>query len=154
MLRGTLEYALRPDLLDQLFADTVQHQYTHKLLFSTLVDLTALVVCRIHPSHHAAYQADPAQVGVSLRALYDKLGHTEPPIAAAMVHHIGQRLLPVLRELDAGLPPRLPGYRVRVLDGNHLAATQHRLQELRGLRSGPLPGQALVAYDPQWMMVT
>jgi hypothetical protein len=154
MLRGTLEYALRPALLDQLFTETAQHQYTHKLLFSTLVDVTALVVCRIHRSHNAAYQADPAKVGASLRALYDKLDHTEPAVCAAMVHHIGERLIPVVQQLHAGLAPRLPGYRVRILDGNHLAATQHRLKELRPLRSGPLPGQALVVYDPQWMMVT
>jgi hypothetical protein len=154
MLRGTLEYALRPELLDQLFAATARRQYTHKLLFSTLVDLTSLVVCRVHRSHHAAYQADPAQVGASLRALYDKLDHTEPAVSAALVHHIGGRLIPVLQQLNAGLAPRLPGYRVRILDGNHLAATQHRLKELQGLRAGPLPGQALVAYDPQWAMVT
>jgi hypothetical protein len=154
MLRGTLEYALRPELLDQLFVETARRQYTHKLLFSTLVDLTSLVVCRVHRSHHAAYQADPAQVGASLRALYDKLDHTEPAVSAALVHHIGERLIPVLQQLNAGLPPRLPGYRVRILDGNHLAATQHRLKELHGLRAGPLPGQALVAYDPQWAMVT
>jgi IS4 transposase len=154
MLRGTLEYALRPELLDQLFTQTARHQYTHKLLFSTLVDLTALVVCRIRSSHHAAYQAAPAQVGVSLRALYDKLDHTEPALSAALVRHVAARLIPVLQERNAGLAPRLPGYRMRILDGNHLAATQHRLKELRPLRSGPLPGQALVVYDPQWMMIT
>jgi Transposase DDE domain len=154
MLRGTLEYALRPELLDQLFTETARHQYTHKLLFSTLVDVTALVVCRIHRSHNAAYQADPAKVGTSLRALYDKLDHTEPAVSAALVHHIGERLLPVVQQLHAGLTSRLPGYRIRILDGNHLAATQHRLQELRPVRSGPLPGQALVVYDPQWMQIT
>ena len=113
MLRGTLEYSLRPELLDQLFTDTAQHQYTHKLLFSTLVDVTGLVVCRVHPSHHAAYQADPAQVGVSLRALYDKLDHTEPAVSAALVHHISGRLIPVLQQLDVGLPPRLPTGKLR-----------------------------------------
>ncbi len=154
MLRGTLEYALQPDLLDQLFIETARQQYTHRLLFSTLVDLTSLVVCRIHSSHHAAYQADPAKVGVSLKALYDKLDHTEPVLSAGMVHHVGERLIPVMHELNAGLAPRLQDYRVRILDGNHLASTQHRLKALRGLRAGPLPGQALVIYDPQWMMVT
>jgi hypothetical protein len=154
MLRGTLEYTLRPELLDQLFAETATRQYTHKLLFSTLVDVTALVVCRIHRSHHAAYQADPATVGASLRALYDKLDHTEPAVSAALVHHVGERLIPVVQQLQAGLAPRLPGYRMRILDGNHLAATQHRLKELRPLRPGPLPGQALVVFDPQWMMIT
>jgi IS4 transposase len=154
MLRGTLEFALQPALLDQLFRKTARQQYTHKLLFSTLVDLTSLVVCRIHRSHHAAYQADPAQVGVSLKALYDKLDHTEPAIAAAMVHHVSERLVPVQQELSAELPPRLKGYHVRIVDGNHLAATQHRLKELRPLRSGPLPGQALVVYDPQRQLIT
>ena len=81
MLRGTLEYALRPELLNQVFTQTAQQQYTHKLLFSTLVDVTSLVVCRIHPSHNAAYQADPAAIGVSLKALYDKLeGVTALPL--------------------------------------------------------------------------
>jgi hypothetical protein len=154
MLRGTLEYALRPELLDELFAKTARQQYTHKLLFSTLVDLTSLVVCRIHRSHHAAYQADRAKVGTSLRALYDKLDHTETAVSAALVQHSGAQLLPVLQQLDAGLPPRLPGYRVMILDGNHLAATEKRLKELRGLRAGPLPGQALVAYDPHWGLIT
>jgi Transposase DDE domain len=154
MLRGTLEYALRPELLNQLFAETATRQYTHKLLFSTLVDVTALVVCRIHRSHHAAYQADPATVGASLRALYGKLDHTEPAVSAALVHHVGERLIPVVEQLQAGLAPRLPGYRMRILDGNHLAATQHRIKELRPLRPGPLPGQALVVLDPQWLMIT
>jgi IS4 transposase len=42
----------------------------------------------------------------------------------------------------------LPGYQVRILDGNHLAATEHRLKELRPYGGGALPGQALVVYDP------
>jgi hypothetical protein len=154
MLRGTMEYALRPELLDPLFSETARRHYTHKLLFSTLVDLTSLVVCGVHRSHNAASQADSVSVGVRLKALYDKLDHTEPAVAAALVHHVGERLIPVLQQLDGGLPPRLPGYRVRILDGNHWAATQHRLKELRGLRAGPLPGQALAAYDPQWGLVT
>jgi len=42
----------------------------------------------------------------------------------------------------------LPGYPVRILDGNHLAATEHRLKALRTYGGGALPGQALVVYDP------
>jgi hypothetical protein len=109
MLRGTLEYTLRPELLDQLFAETATRQYTHKLLFSTLVDVTALVVCRIQRSHNAAYQADRAKVGVSLRALYDKLDHTEPAVSAALGHHLGERLNTDVQQLQDGLTARLPG---------------------------------------------
>jgi IS4 transposase len=47
----------------------------------------------------------------------------------------------------------LPGYRVRILDGNHLAGTQHRLKELRTTGAGALPGKALVVLDPQVMLV-
>jgi IS4 transposase len=42
----------------------------------------------------------------------------------------------------------LPGYVVRILDGNHWAATEHRLKELRSYGGGALPGQVLVVYDP------
>jgi hypothetical protein len=48
----------------------------------------------------------------------------------------------------------VPGYRVRILDGNHLAGTQHRLQELRTTSAGALPGQALVVLEPARMLIT
>ena len=135
MLRGSPEYALRPELLDQLFADTATRQHTHKPLFSTLVDVPALVVCRIHRSHNAAYQADPTKVGASPRARYDKLGHTEPAVSAALVHPVGERLLPVAQQLHAGLAPRLPGYRRRIRGGNSavrvLRATGKRPERAR-----------------------
>jgi hypothetical protein len=47
----------------------------------------------------------------------------------------------------------LPGYRVKILDGNHLAATEHRITETRTLNSAPLPGQAWVVLDPQLRLV-
>jgi hypothetical protein len=154
MLRGTLDYALRPDDLDELFNRTAQQQYTRELLFSAVVDLMSLVVCRIRPSVHAAYQADPDTIGVSLRALYDKLDHMEPPVSAALVQHVSQRLIPAVRAMGGGARQRLPGSRLRILDGNHLAGTERRLKELRGRSEAALPGQALVVYDPEWGMTT
>jgi Transposase DDE domain len=43
---------------------------------------------------------------------------------------------------------------VRVLDGNPLAGTEHRVKELRRYRAAVLPGHALVFYDPQWEVAT
>jgi hypothetical protein len=63
-------------------------------------------------------------------------------------------LLPVQSLLGGVLKPWLPGYRVRILDGNHLAATQHRLKETRRQAAAPLPGQALVLFDPEADLVT
>ena len=48
----------------------------------------------------------------------------------------------------------LPRYRVRVLDGNHLAGTEHRIFELRRFRAAVLPGQALAFYDPRFGLMT
>src|ERR1022692_3912508 len=48
----------------------------------------------------------------------------------------------------------LPGCRLRVLDGNHLTGTEHRLKGLRGTRAAALPGQALVLYDPRFDLIT
>src|SRR5437588_853892 len=87
MLRGILEHALPAKDIDQLFTDTAEQQYTRELLFSSVVDLMGEVVCRIRPSVHASYQAEPSKLGVSLRAVYDKLEHTEPGVSAALVAH-------------------------------------------------------------------
>lgn len=37
---------------------------------------------------------------------------------------------------------------MKMLDGNALRASEHQLKELRRLSSGPLPGKALVVYEP------
>ena len=44
-------------------------------------------------------------------------------------------------------PESLPGWRLRILDGNHLAATERRLEALWQVSAGPLPGLALVVFD-------
>jgi len=42
----------------------------------------------------------------------------------------------------------LPGKRIKQLDGNCIEKTEHRIQELRSIAAGPLPGKSLVVYDP------
>jgi Transposase DDE domain len=154
MLRAILEYALPATEIDQLFTDAAEHQYERELLFSSVVDVMAEVVCRVRPSVHAGYQADPAKFGVSIRAVYDKLQRTESGISAALVAHTARKLAPVIERLRGGLPPLLAGYRVRILDGNHLAGTEHRLKELRTLAAGALPGHTLAVLDAETMLVT
>jgi IS4 transposase len=154
MARGAMEYALAAADLDRVFAKAADRQYTRSLLFSALADLMGTVVCRIRPSVHAAYQADPGRLGVSIRAVYDKLNRLEPGVTEAVVAHTAAKLGPVIRRLNGRRPRLLPGYQVRVLDGNHLAATDRRLDVLRGHAAGPLPGQALVVYDPDAGLVT
>jgi hypothetical protein len=148
MAQGVLENALNPQVVDQLFEDVAERQYTRKLLFSTVVDLMSVVVCRIRPAICAAYQARSEVIDASLKAVYDKLDRTESGLSAATVHTVAARLTPVIEQMKGTRPEWLPGYRVKILDGNHLAGTEHRIKELRTMRAGALPGQALVVLDP------
>jgi IS4 transposase len=154
MVRAALEHALAPQALDALFQETAQRQYTRTLLFSSVVDLMGTVVARIHPAVNAAYHAKAESLGVSLRAVYDKLDRTEPAVSAELVRHTARTLGPVIAAMGGERAAWLPGYHVKILDGNHLAGTQHRLKELRTIGAGALPGKALVVLDPQAMLVT
>jgi IS4 transposase len=154
MAHGVMENALNPTVVDRLFEEVAEAQYTRKLLFSSVVDLMSLVVCRIKPAIHAAYQARQATIGVTIKAVYEKLDRIEPGLSEALVGTTARRLEPVIEAMGGGRAPLLPGYRVRILDGNHLAATEHRIAELRVTRAGALPGQALVVLDPRLMLAT
>src|SRR3954451_20248277 len=154
MARAALEHALAPQAIDALFEQTAQRQYTRTLLFSSVVDLMGTVVAKVQPAVNAAYRAKADALGVSLRAVYDKLERTEPGLSAELVRHTARTLGPVITAMGGERAAWLPGYRVKVLDGNHLAGTEHRIKELRTIRAGALPGKALVVLDPQAMLVT
>src|SRR3954449_4924567 len=154
MARAALEHSLSPRAIDALFERTAQRQYTRKLLFSTVVDLMGTVVCNVRPAIHAAFQANAESIGVSLRAVYDKIDRTEPGVSAELVRHTARTLSPVITAMGGERVAWLPGYPVKILDGNHLAGTEHRLKELRTIGAGALPGHALVVLDPQAMLVT
>jgi hypothetical protein len=154
MTRACLEYALEPAALNALFEKHANLQYTKKLLFSSVVDLMALVVCRSQPSVSPAYRAMKKELGVSLTAVYDKLDGIEGDVSAALVQHTAVRLGPVVNHVGGELPPTLEGYRVRIIDGNHFSATDRRLAVLRESKAGPLPAQALVVLEPDLMLAT
>lgn len=150
-----LQRALRPEWVDAIFEAHAEQQYTRELLFSTVVDLMALVAVGVRPSLHAAAREalSTGTLGVSLQALYEKVNHSEPAVMRALVQETATRLGPVVGYLRPGAAgaaaaPWPTGYRVRVLDGNHLPASEKRVTPLRGRRAAALPGQALVLYDP------
>src|SRR5262249_49635176 len=74
--------------------------------------------------------------------------------AAGVVEYAGRELRACLQQMPAPPSAMLPGYRVRVLDGNHLAGAEPRVKALRRYRAAALPGPALVFYDPQWEVAT
>lgn len=154
MVRGTVERIFDPVVLDRVFQDHAVLGYTKELAFSGCVQIMSSVVFKVSPSVGAYYQANREEIAVTRQAVYDKLKHLEPQVSAALVHYSAEELLPCLKQMGASLPPLLPYYRVRVLDGNHLAGTEHRIFELRRLRAAALPGQALAFYDPRYGLIT
>jgi IS4 transposase len=154
MVRGTLERILHPDIVETVFQNHAVSQYTLKITFAQCVQIMDAVVFKLHPSVGAWYAQNGEQLAATRQSLYDKLRHIEPPVSAALVRHAGTELLECVRRMKRAPKAPLPGYRLRILDGNHLAGTEHRLKGLRGTRSAALPGQSLVLYDPRYDLIT
>ena len=120
----------------------------------------SLVVCGVHRSVHAAHQASSEEISVSVTSIYNKINGIEPIISAELVREVAGQMEATIRHLNAPVPDLLPGYRVKILDGNafpegvveDIAATEHRLKVLREISSAPLPGQSLVVLDPSLML--
>lgn len=153
MVRAILERIFAPEALDEWFEQAAEKQYTRDLLFSTVVSLMSLVVMGTYPSVSAAYKGFEKVIGVSKVALYAKINGMEPNVAEGLVRHTSKQLLQVQSELTAAHVPILPGYEIRIIDGNHIAGTEHRLKVLRSESAGALPGQALVVLDPDRELV-
>jgi hypothetical protein len=149
MARAIIERFFEPGPLDVLFRQTAVGQYERELLFSSVVDLMQSVVLGAEPSVYAAYRKRRHKLPVSDDAIYNKLRGMELGVSVAVIRDSAQRAAVVIDELKARRAPWLPGYRVRILDGNHLSATEHRLEPLRDTWAAPLPGKVLVVMDPE-----
>lgn len=149
MFRGTLENILSTDRMDRLFGQVAQRQVSGELLFSSCVKLLGLVVTRVQPSVNASYRACRQDVAVSVQAVYQKLAGIEPCVCETLVRETAGELGAIVETLSAAKVGPLPGYDVRIVDGNHLQGTQRRLKEMRGVGDAPLPGHTLAVLDPQ-----
>src|SRR6267142_1340861 len=97
MIRAALENALSATRLDELFEKHAQRQRNHELLFSSVCDLMGLVALRIHPSPHAAFQANAKELSVTVKALYDKLQRMEPNLSRQLVRDTAGRMDQIVR---------------------------------------------------------
>jgi IS4 transposase len=158
MVRGTMEWLLDKPTLELLFQTHAPDHYTRELTINALVGLLIQVSIGAYGSVYAAYKADHARndpiIAVSAAALYGKLGRLPAAVSEAVVRYSAQRCsqLPDLTPRIRAEP--LPGYRMRILDGNVLAGTDHRLTPLRRWLNACLPGKSLVVYEPGVGLVT
>jgi hypothetical protein len=148
MLRATLENVLSPDRVNSIFENNAERQSNQTLMFSTVADIMGLVASRMYPSVNAAYKAKLEEAGVTVKAVYDKLQRIEGPVSRAMVRDTAPQLAAIISKMGVRNPEWLRGYRVKILDGNHLHRTERRIKELRTINGAPLPGHAIAVLDP------
>jgi len=146
MARGMMERVLNPEQLDQWFNNTAKEQYTKDLLFSSVFDIMSQVVCGNRPSVNAAYQASRAEIGVSITSVYNKLNGIEATTSAELVRYAAREVSPVIEQLAGKGRSQLDGYRIKLLDGNCIEKSEHRIKELRFLA----PGRCRA--NPWWSM--
>lgn len=154
MVRGTLERILHPEPLERLFQDHAVSQYTLKITFAQCVQIMDAVVFKTVPSVGAWYKDHGHLLSATRQSMYDKLKLIEPTVSAALVRYSGTELLNCIGRMKGVPKETLPGLRLRVLDGNCLTGTEHRLKGLRGTRAAALPGKALAFYDPRYDLIT
>jgi hypothetical protein len=70
------------------------------------------------------------------------------------VAETAEAIAEVIEALPGDLPEPVEGLRLRTLDGNFLAGTEHRLKCLRGCGAAALPGMALVVRDGRTGLLT
>ena len=150
MARAALERLLSPGWIDEVFEKTTDGQYTRTLLFSSVFSLMVRVVFGQAKSVRWAYLPKAQEIAVSLTSVYNKLNGLTPATAAGLVRESGRACAQAIDEMGGRRPSWLEGHAIRILDGNCLAATEHRLKPLRTLGAGALPGKSLVVYDPEF----
>ena len=153
MTQMVLRRVLDPNDVDQLFEQHAEEQYHRSLLFSALTRLVSGVVLGKHASMNAGYKKMKEQLGVSITAVYEKLQRVELPVVQQLVRQSYQQTVEICKEIGCVAHNDLPGYTTRILDGNWLSGTEHRLKETRRSTAAPLPGKSLVVYDPRYNAV-
>jgi hypothetical protein len=153
MTQMVLRRMLDPNIIDQLFEQHAEEQYHRSLFFSALTRLVSGVVLGKHASMNAGYRKMEDQLGVSITAVYEKLQRVEQTVVQQLVRQSYRQTVEICKEIGCVAHNDLPGYTTRILDGNWLSGTEHRLEETRRSTAAPLPGKSLVVYDPRYNAV-
>jgi Transposase DDE domain len=143
---ATIARTIGDSTLDDIFERHAGAQYTRDLTFSALSRLMTQVVFCTYPSVNAAYQQNQ-EISVSIASVYNKLNGLETGVSQALAAETARSMDEILTALPDPPDEPVKGLRLRTLDGNFLAGTDHRLACLRGCGAAALPGMALVVRD-------
>jgi hypothetical protein len=153
MVRATLVRTMADSALDDLFERHAESQYTRELTFGALIRLMTQVVFRTYPTVNAAYQQNQ-EIPVSITSVYNKLNGLETGVSQGLVAETAAAMGAIIAALPDAPAAAVKGLRLRTLDGNFLAGTDHRLACLRGSGAAALPGMSLVVRDGRTGLLT
>lgn len=148
MTRLALDWTIEGTVLDTLLQDVAEGQYQREFALGHFVQVMLDVACGFRPSPRAAFLRREFQRIASLSAFYRKLGRMETTVTQEVVRQTARRARQLIVAADALLPEPVPGYAARILDGNVLAGTEHRIEPLRATWAAGLPGMSLAVYEP------
>jgi hypothetical protein len=148
MTRIALDWIIDEPVLDRIFDEAAQEQYTREWALGHFVAVMTDVACGFRPSPRAAFLRRRFDEIASLSGSYRELNRMEPDIPAAVVRHTARRARALIEAAGALAPEPIEGYACRILDGNALAGTEHRIVPLRDLGAAGLPGKILTLYEP------
>jgi hypothetical protein len=148
MTRIALDWMIEGTSIDPILEEVSAGQYTREFLLGHFVQVMSDVACGFRKSPRAAFLKRQLDLVASISAFYRKLGRMEPAVPAAIVRETAGRARELVSAAGGLLPEPIPGYAARILDGNVLTGTEHRVTELRSTRSAALPGMSLAIYEP------
>lgn len=147
MARASLEHIFANELLDRIFEDHARKQYTRELAFSSAFWLMVDVVTKSKPSLNSAYKSNKPELSVSVQSVYNKVNHTEMAVLEQLLGATAKRISQVIGYWKTPEPELIPGFSSRIIDGNVLAGSEHRIKELRSTRAAALPGRSVCFYN-------
>lgn len=149
LARMSLARVLSAEAIDEVFHQEAETQYERSILFSALTELMVNVTLCLSPSVNAGYKKHREKLKAALSSVYSKLEYVEPKVVQALVRYSYQQTRAICNRLRVWDTREITGYRTKILDGNHLSGTEHRLKEMRRERAAALPGKSLVVLDPR-----
>jgi len=154
MTRIALDWILDGTPLDRILPEVAEGQFEREFLLRHFVDVMLDVACGFRPTPRAAFVRRDLEQVASISAFYRKLGRMELAVTEEIVRRTAVRARQLVRAGGGPLPEPIPGYPARIIDGNVLSGTEHRIEPLRTTWSAGLPGMSLAIYEPATAMIT
>jgi hypothetical protein len=148
MTRIALDWMIDGTPLDRILREVADGQFEREFTLQHFVEVMLDVACGFRPTPRAAFIRRDLERGASISAFYRKLGRMGLGVTEEVVRSTAARARRLIVAGGGLLPEPIPGYPTRIIDGNVLSGTEHRIEPLRTTWSAGLPGMSLAVYEP------